>query len=296
MKNLFKLAGVLAMAGVLSSCDNAKKTMADYRIVPLPQEITQSTDGSFELNRSVKIIYPENNEAMRRNAGYLAGYLKKATGTDYTVEAGTEEKGNILLALGLTSENPEAYKLQVTPDGVTIAGASEAAVFYGMQTLRKSIPMEANSVPVLAAVEINDYPRFGYRGAHIDVARHFFTVDEMKTFIDMMALHNMNRLHWHLTEDQGWRLEIKKYPLLTEIGSKRKETVIGRNSGKYDGKPYEGFYTQEEAKDIVAYAAERYITVIPEIDLPGHMQAALASYPHLGCTGGPYEVWTQWGV
>uniref|UniRef100_UPI00359F3B27 beta-N-acetylhexosaminidase n=1 Tax=Prevotella heparinolytica TaxID=28113 RepID=UPI00359F3B27 len=291
MKTLFKLAGVLAMAGVLASCSNAKKTVADYRIIPLPQEITQSTDGSFELNRSVKIIYPENNEAMRRNAGYLADYLKKATGTDYAVEAGTEGKGNILLMSGLTSENPEAYKLQVTPDGVTITGASEAGVFYGIQTLRKAIPMEKNSVPVLSAVEINDYPRFGYRGAHIDVARHFFTVDEMKTFIDMMALHNMNRLHWHLTEDQGWRLEIKKYPLLTEIGSKRKETVIGRNSGKYDGKPYEGFYTQEEAKDIVAYIVERYITVIPEIDLPGHMQAALASYPHLGCTGGPYEVW-----
>lgn len=112
----------------------------------------------------------------------------------------------------------------------------------------------------------------------------------------MMTLHNMNRLHWHLTEDQGWRLEIKKYPLLTEVGSKRKETVIGRNSGEYDGKPYGGFYTQEQIKEVVAYAADRYITVIPEIDLPGHMQAALAAYPHLGCTGGPYEVWTQWGV
>ena len=112
----------------------------------------------------------------------------------------------------------------------------------------------------------------------------------------MMALHNMNRFHWHITEDQGWRLEIKKYPKLTEIGSKRTETVIGRNSGEYDGKPYGGFYTQEQAKEIVAYAAERYITVIPEIDLPGHMQAALAAYPELGCTGGPYEVWRQWGV
>ena len=116
----------------------------------------------------------------------------------------------------------------------------------------------------------------------------------MKTYIDMMDLHNMNRFHWNITEDQGWRLEIKKYPKLTEIGSKRTETVIGRNSGEYDGKPYGGFYTQEQSKEIVAYAAERYITVIPEIDLPGHMQAALAAYPELGCTGGPYEVWRQW--
>lgn len=296
MRTLFKLAGMLAIVGAMTSCNDAKKTTADYRIIPMPQEIIENTEGNFELGRGVKIIYPENNEKMRRNAGYLADYLKKATGTEHAVEAGTGDKGNILLALGLASENPEAYKLQVTADGVTITGASEAGVFYGIQTLRKAIPMEKNSVPVLSAVEINDYPRFGYRGAHMDVARHFFTVDEVKTFIDMMTLHNMNRLHWHLTEDQGWRLEIKKYPLLTEIGSKRKETVIGRNSGKYDGKPYEGFYTQEEAKEIVAYAAERYITVIPEIDLPGHMQAALAAYPHLGCTGGPYEVWTQWGV
>ena len=148
----------------------------------------------------------------------------------------------------------------------------------------------------LPAVEIKDQPRFGYRGMRLDVGRHFFSMDEIKTYIDMMALHNINRFHWHLSEDQGWRIEIKKYPKLTEIGSMRKETVIGHNSGKYDGKPYGGFYTQEQAKEIVAYAAERYITVIPEIDLPGHMQAALAAYPELGCTGGPYEVWTQWGV
>ena len=130
----------------------------------------------------------------------------------------------------------------------------------------------------------------------LDVSRHFFSVDDVKCYIDMLALHNINRLHWHLTDDQGWRIEIKKYPKLAEIASQRKETVIGRNSGKYDGKPYGGFYTQKQAKEIIAYAAERYITVIPEIDLPGHMQAALTAYPELGCTGGPYEVWTQWGV
>lgn len=295
MKILFKLIGLLAITGALGSCNNSEKTMADYRIIPLPQEVVKA-DGGFKLSENVKIVYPEHNEKMQRNAVYLAGYLKKATGANHVIEAGNEGKGNILLRLGLDSEKPEAYKLDVTPEGVTITGASEAGVFYGIQTLRKSIPVKEKSVPVLSAVEINDYPRFEYRGAHIDVSRHFFTVDEVKTFIDMMALHNMNRLHWHLTDDQGWRLEIKKYPLLTEVGSKRKETVIGRNSGKYDGKPYGGFYTQEEAKEIVAYAAERYITVIPEIDLPGHMQAALAAYPYLGCTGGPYEVWTQWGV
>ena len=191
---------------------------------------------------------------------------------------------------------PEAYTLKVDGDGIVISGTGEAGVFYGIQTLRKSIPAVAGASLVLPAVEVKDAPRFGYRGAHFDVSRHFFTVDEAKTFIDMMALHNMNRLHWHITDDQGWRIEIKKYPRLTEIGSKRKETVIGRNSGKYDGKPYGGHFTQEQAREIVDYAAKRYITVIPEIDLPGHMQAALAAYPELGCTGGPYDVWTMWGV
>ena len=175
--------------------------------------------------------------------------------------------------------------MNVSASGVVIAGTSEAGVFYGIQTLRKAIPVKANSVPVLTAVGIEDEPRFGYRGVHLDVCRHFFTVDEVKKFIDMMVLHNMNRLHWHITDDQGWRIEIKKYPELTTVSSRRTETVIGHNSGKYDGKPYGGFYTQEQAREIVDYAAERYITVIPEVDLPGHMQAALAAYPYLGCTG-----------
>lgn len=233
---------------------------------------------------------------MQRNAKFLADYLKTATGKDFVIEAGTEGENAIVLALGTESENPESYQLKVTGDGITITAPTEAGVFYGIQSLRKSLPVAIGAEIALPAVEIKDAPRFAYRGAHFDTSRHFFTVDEVKTYIDMMALHNMNRFHWHITEDQGWRLEIKKYPKLTEIGSKRTETVIGRNSGEYDGKPYGGFYTQEEAKEIVAYAAERYITVIPEIDLPGHMQAALAAYPELGCTGGPYEVWRQWGV
>ena len=212
MRNLFKIAGLLALTGFISSC-NDKETTANYQVIPLPQEITTAQSQPFTLNGSVKIIYPEGNEKMQRNAQFLADYLKKATGKDYAVEAGTEGKGAILLKLGMESENPEAYQLSVNADGVTI----EAGVFYGIQTLRKSIPVAIGTTPSLPAVEISDYPRFSYRGAHFDVGRHFFTVDEVKTYIDMMALHNMNRLHWHLTEDQGWRLEIKKYPKLTEI-------------------------------------------------------------------------------
>lgn len=295
MKNLLKMATAIAMTGWLCSC-SGEKTAANYQVIPIPQEIVMAANGEFALNNNVKIIYPEGNEAMQRNAQYLAGYLKKATGKVYQIETGTEGKGNILLQVVSDVEKPEAYQLKVNAEGVVISGASEAGVFYGIQTLRKSIPVLENSTPVLSYVEISDAPRFDYRGAHFDVSRHFFTVEEVKSFIDMMALHNMNRLHWHITDDQGWRIEIKKYPLLTEIGSQRKETVIGHNSGEYDGKPYGGFYTQEEAREIVAYAAERYITVVPEIDLPGHMQAALAAYPQLGCTGGPYDVWTIWGV
>ena len=296
MKQIIKLTGCLvAIAGLATSCHSVLQE-ANYQIIPLPQEIVAGQDAPFTLTSSVKILYPEGNEQMQRNAQFLADYLKTATGKTFTTATGTAGDQTIVLSLGLEAENPEAYRLKVAKNGVTITAPTEAGVFYGIQSLRKSLPVALNAEISLPAVEINDYPRFGYRGAHFDVARHFFSVEEVKTYIDMMALHNMNRLHWHLSEDQGWRIEIKGYPKLTEIGSQRKETVIGRNSGKYDGKPYGGFYTQEEAKDIVAYAAERYVTVIPEIDLPGHMQAALAAYPELGCTGGPYEVWPMWGV
>lgn len=294
MKPLLKWTGCLA-AGLLASCQSSVE-QADYQVIPMPHEIVSAQGSPFVLKSGVKILYPEGNAQMQRNAELLAEYLKTATGKDFAVEAGTEGKNAIVLALGVDNKNPEAYELKVAGEGVTVKGATEAGVFYGIQTLRKSLPVAVGANISLPAVDIKDAPRFAYRGAHFDTSRHFFTVDEVKTYIDMLALHNMNRMHWHFTEDQGWRIEIKKYPKLTEIGSKRSETVIGKNSGKYDGVPHEGFYTQEEAKEIVKYAAERFITVIPEIDIPGHMQAALASYPELGCTGGPYEVWKMWGV
>lgn len=295
MKKMFKLTGWLAVMGVMFAC-TAEQKSADYRVIPLPQEITEKQDKSFTLNENVKIVYPEGNETMRKNAEFLADYIQEATGKQLAVEAGTAGKNTIALQLALQSANPEAYQLKVNGEGVVIDAPTEAGVFYGIQTLRKSLPLAKGATVVLPAVEINDFPRFAYRGAHFDVSRHFFPVDSVKKFIDMLALHNINRFHWHISDDQGWRIEIKKYPELTTKGSQRKETVIGRNSGKYDGKPYGGFYTQEEAKEIVAYAKDRHITVIPEIDLPGHMQAALTAYPELGCTGGPYDVWTIWGV
>ena len=286
-----------SLAGLLmTACSNQPTTVANYEVVPMPLEINTTQQASFLLKSGVTVYYPAGNEKMQRNAEFLASYVKAQTGIELHVQAGEGGKGGIVLQLGLANDNPEAYQLKVDASQVVISSPSEAGVFYGIQTLRKAVDVAEGSNVELPAVEIKDQPRFGYRGMMLDVGRHFFSMDEIKTYIDMMALHNINRFHWHLSEDQGWRIEIKKYPKLTEIGSMRKETVIGHNSGKYDGKPYGGFYTQEQAKEIVAYAAERYITVIPEIDLPGHMQAALAAYPELGCTGGPYEVWTQWGV
>lgn len=301
MKKSFLLGGIFVLSLWGTSCQQPAAT-ADYRIVPCPQQIdtTANKGESFVLNSRTKIVYPEGNEKMGRNAQFLSEYISKMV--HLNLQTTTEAKDNnvILLQTGLESDNPEAYSLKVTPDQIIIQGASEAGTFYGIQTLRKTLPAsEKKSNVEFPSATIEDSPRFGYRGAHFDVARHFFTIEEVKEYIDMMALHNMNRLHWHITDDQGWRIEIKKYPKLTEVGSQREETLIGHASERperFDGKPYGGFYTQEEAKEIVAYAAERYITVIPEVDLPGHMQAALTAYPELGCTGGPYKVWTKWGI
>ena len=295
MKRIFITIGMALTAGLLLSCTSVQEP-ADYRVVPLPQEITLGQGEPFVLDRQVKILYPEGNTDMKRNAEFLAQYVKKSTGKVLTVETGTEGEKAIVLQLGLANENPEAYRLKVDDRQVVIQAPSAAGIFYGIQTLRKSLPVVKEGKVLLPPVVVNDAPRFAYRGMMLDVGRHFFALDSIKRYIDLLALHNINRFHWHLTDDQGWRIEIKKYPELTSVGSMRKQTVIGRNSGKYDGIPYGGFYTQEEAREVVAYAADRYITVIPEIDMPGHMQGALAAYPDLGCTSGPYEVWQMWGV
>lgn len=290
------LTGALAAMAFLLPFTAAGQT-ADFNIIPRPQQVNVSNDAPFTLNAKTVISLGTNSQDMKRNANMLASYIEQATGIRPTV--GKSKNGTaIVLTIDKTIANAEGYKLDADAKQIRIAGASAAGVFYGIQTLRKSLPLvngKASKVSI-PAVHITDAPRFAYRGTHLDVSRHFVTADSVRQFIDMLALHNINRFHWHLTDDQGWRIEIKKYPLLTQIGSKRAQTVIGHNSGKYDGKPYSGFYTQKQIRDIVKYAADRYITIVPEIDLPGHMQAALAAYPDMGCTGGPYEVWQKWGV
>lgn len=271
---------------------------ADFNIIPQPRQVSAEASAPFVLTANTAISCAVSSQDMKRNAAMLAAFVEQSTGIRPVVGKASKGGASIVLAIDKSIDNAEGYRLEVGAKQIRISGASAAGVFYGIQTLRKSLPVvkgKATQVSI-PAVKISDAPRFAYRGTHLDVSRHFVTADSVKQFIDMLALHNINRFHWHLTDDQGWRIEIKKYPLLTAIGSKRDQTVIGHNSGKYDGIPYDGYYTQQQIRDIVKYAADRYITIVPEIDLPGHMQAALAAYPELGCTGGPYKVWQMWGV
>lgn len=248
---------------------------ADWRVIPLPREITLSGGNGFLITPSTTIAYPEGNIELERCAAFLADYICTATGMQLRLTDAQTRTNAIVLTLADTTAHAESYRLCADEQQVTIASPTPAGIFRGIQTLRKSLPIGETSEVLLPAATINDAPRFDYRGAHFDNARHFFTVEETKQYIDMMALHNINYLHFHLTDNQGWRLEIPEYPRLIEVGSKR----------SFDGPDYGGFLTQEEARELVRYAQERYITIVPEIDLPSHMQAAIASYPELGCTG-----------
>ncbi len=279
------------------SCNSRDIVTANYNVVPLPKTIASDTVApGFKLNSKTVIAVESSNSAMTRNAELLADYLKTLTGLSLKIVSDTHSSNAIILSDKLQSSNPEAYNVVINKQNITINGASPAGNFYGIQTLRKSIPEAGEHNVMFPAGTISDQPRFAYRGTHLDSGRHFFTADSVKMFIDMIALHNVNRMHWHLTEDQGWRIEIKSRPELITKGSMRSETMVGRDQTKFDGIPHGGYYTQEQLRDIVRYAADRHITIIPEVDMPGHMQSALASYPHLGCTGGPYEVWKNWGV
>ncbi|MBW6480456.1 MAG: beta-N-acetylhexosaminidase [Bacteroidales bacterium] len=279
-------------------------------IIPEPA-IWENKRGNFSFSGNTDLFVPKGDDQMMSNANFLKMYLERIPNVNIQIRYYQQGQDlparGIVLAVDPRSNTPERYVMGVTSRRILITGDDFRGVFYGIQSLRQLLPAELEQ-PALASqlrnvrvsnIYIEDYPRFPYRGMHLDVARHFFDVDFIKKYIDLMVLHKMNTFHWHLTEDQGWRIEIKKYPLLTEIGAWRKETLIGhggRPPFEYDGKRYGGYYTQDDVREIVAYAADRHITVIPEIEMPGHATAALAAYPHLGCTGGPYEVITRWGV
>lgn len=273
----------------------ASAQIADYGVVPMPQRIEMQRDDPFVLDADVQILA---GEGLQQEASFLQVYLKELNGLSLPIAQKRQKKVNYIeLTLSPKVAEPEGYVLTVNQKGITIAGNSAAGVFYGIQTLRKSLFTDSIVYSqFLPAVRISDAPRFAWRGMHLDCSRHFFPVAFVKKFIDLLALHNMNVFHWHLTDDQGWRIEIKKWPRLTTIGSQRSGTIIGTNSDLDDGIPYGGYYTQAELREVVAYAAARHITIVPEIDMPGHMLAALAAYPELGCTGGPYQVGHYWGV
>lgn len=279
-----------------------------YPIIPQPAELSSKT-GQFQLNAETRIWVDSNQQKVKAIAAYFADRVEKASGFQLAIQRAPLQRENIIsLFISDQVEGKEAYHLKVVPGNISIIAREPAGLFYGIQSLLQLLPPEiyGNSARKdlewkIPAVEIKDAPRFSYRGMHLDVGRHFFPAEDIKRYIDYLALHKMNTFHWHLTEDQGWRIEIKKYPKLTEIGAWRKGTLKGHAQKDpalytYDQKIYGGYYSQEEIREIVAYASERYITVIPEIELPGHALAALAAYPEFACTEGPFEVGMKWGV
>lgn len=288
-------------------------------IVPRPA-VLEPLDGAFRLDDRVRVVLSHPRDAeLRAAADVWLSRVRAATGLPLPVaeglEPGAPKTVSFILDEAVGEAGAEAYELRVDPAAVVLSAGTATGIFYGTQTLRQLLPVEieaglaGEAVGPLAAgapearwsipaVRIEDAPRFGYRGMHLDVGRHMFPVEFIKKYLDLLALYKLNTFHWHLTEDQGWRIEIKAYPRLTGVGGYRKETILEKNFDPYvgDGVPYGGFYTQEEVREVVAYAAERHITVIPEIEMPGHSLAALAAYPELACTDGPFEVGTRWGV
>lgn len=294
--NSFLRLLMIAVTMGAAACSNTGKQSPKgtiHALIPLPAEVKENAD-SFLIDKQTTIVAATAED--KQSAALFNAYLKELTGYELTV-ADNGDKNAIVLKTGNDTTAKEGYRLSVKNDLVTINGNSGAGTFYGIQTLIQLLPVEKGNALLVPGVDIADQPRFSYRGLHLDVGRHFFPVDFIKKYIDLLAMHKMNTFHWHLTDDQGWRIEIKKYPRLQEVASKRKETMAGHyNDNKYDGKPYGGYYTQEEVKDVVKYAAERFVTVLPEIEMPGHALAALTAFPSFGCTGGPYETGTRWGV
>lgn len=303
LKQFFLLAP--SIAALLCSCTSRPVKTADYQVVPLPRTVELTAGaGPFVMSGKTVLDVNPSDSVMMKNAELFSGYISDLTGIRLKTKE-NQDRNVIKLRSELPDSCSEAYDIRVYPDSIVVNGASPAGTFYGLQTLRKAIaPDSARSFNVAyPAGHIYDKPRFPYRGAHFDTARHFFAPDSVKMFVDLLALHNINTFHWHLTDDQGWRMEIKSHPELAEKGQWRSGTVIGlmKDAGHdsenvYDTVRYGGYYTQDQIRDIIKYAADRHITVVPEIDMPGHMQALLSVYPELGCTGGPYEAWKGFGI
>lgn len=277
-----------------------KRVVADYNVIPQVQNLSVKDGDVYVFDSSRKLVY--DNQDSRRSLELFAQDLEELVGIRPSVAAGTSEdaKGNVYFTLGLQDGRKEAYSINVSSDGILVQAVTPEGIYRATRTLLKSVGTEKTSSVEFPSAEVSDWPRFGYRGLMLDVSRHFSDVEMVKRTIDMLALHHLNIFHWHLTDDQGWRIEIKSHPELTEVGAWRDDTVVGRYLGgtdyPTDGKRHGGFYTQEQIREIVAYAKERYIEIIPEIDLPGHTSAVLAAYPQLGCEDKEYKVANRWGV
>lgn len=277
-----------------------KRVVADYNVIPQVQNLSVKDGDVYVFDSSRKLVY--DNQDSRRSLELFAQDLEELVGIRPSVAAGTSEdaKDNVYFTLGLQDGRKEAYSINVSSDGILVRAVAPEGIYRATRTLLKSVGTEKASSVEFPSAEVSDWPRFGYRGLMLDVSRHFSDVEMVKRTIDMLALHQLNIFHWHLTDDQGWRIEIKSHPELTEVGAWRDDTVVGRYLGgtdyPTDGKRHGGFYTQEQIREIVAYAKERYIEIIPEIDLPGHTSAVLAAYPQLGCEDKEYKVANRWGV
>ena len=283
-----------------------KEAVKEIKIIPKPVRVVHKK-GNFIIDDKTRILF-EGRENTESVGEYFREIIKKASGMNLLVteSSGAVQDSNFILLSSNLSKGKlgeEGYELKSTSKSVTVKANHAKGLFYAVQTIRQMLPPEiersanenSDIVWTIPAAVIKDFPRFPYRGMHLDVCRHFFPVSFIKKYIDYLAMHKINAFHWHLTEDQGWRIEIKKYPKLTEVGSIRKETIIEKTE-EYDGIEYGGYYTQEEIKEIVEYAGKRFITIIPEIEMPGHSVAALTAYTEYSCTGGPFEVRTKWGV
>ena len=281
-----------------------------YNVIPVPNKLKPAS-GEFEISEKTEVILSADNQQMRDAVAPLTERLKTAANITVPVSvkvSAAAQNNAIVCKLNSKIANNEGYKLTVKKNSIFIEAKNPEGIFYGIQTIRQLMPAEINKMGlaqgvkwVVPCVEIEDAPRFAYRGLHLDVCRHFFPVDFIKSYIDWLAYHKINTFHWHLTDDQGWRIEIKKYPKLAERAAWRCRTLEGAYKyepcdRKWDNTIYGGIYTQEEIKEVVAYATKRFVNIIPEIEMPGHAVAALAAYPNLGCSGGPYEVEGLWGI
>jgi hexosaminidase len=302
MKKIFLVIGFLISSALFAQ---EKMQLKPLGLIPLPNKVVQS-NGEFKLTKDTKIVLM--NKSFESEVNYLNSYVKINYGLELQVVSVLPSDGNYMIITEpeVKTGQLENYSLNVNQNQILFSAEGNVGLFYSMQTLIQLLPIEKAVEIKIPCIQIKDSPRYAWRGMHLDCSRHFFSKEEVKKYIDYLAMYKFNIFHWHLVDDQGWRIEIKKYPLLTKIGSQRKETIIGKpafnkdgtpsKDDKYDGIAYGGFYTQEDIKEVVAYAKSKYITVVPEIEMPGHSLAALAAYPNYSCTGGPFETFTKWGV